>query len=338
MKRILSVFLTVLLLCMPLPMSETFSEKSATLRAGDLVLFGMPDDTIGFTGVWRVLDAEQTNTGEPGILLLSEHLIGATNRRGMAFRNEKKPATNAYSGSDAKAWCEAFYAARFSAQEQQYILPTRKSDPAFSVKAPIGSDPDHSPTVAFDAAEHILDGDHVFLLSAQEACDPRYGLDTEEARIAGFGGTAANWWLRSPHDPSFPIDVGLVFYNGWLMDFLENWDNAFFTAPICMRPALNLDPAAKTLLRPVGEGKWLLAADETASVDRYPSLKTSLIRQPLLAAWIGWIAGALLLLPIIAVILIVILVRRKRKAVRKAAYAAENEAYAKSVESDRKDL
>jgi hypothetical protein len=155
----------------------------------------------------------------------------------------------------------------------------------------------------------------VFLLSAEEASNPAYGFDSDESRIARFGKTAANWWLRSPHDPSFPIDVGLVFYSGWLMDFFENWDNAFFTAPICMRPALNLDTDRIVSVERVGEGEWRLTfADETEAPKSYAYGVRTEIRQPVLASMLLWIVlGAVVLIHAGIVLLIVLSVRRKRR-------------------------
>lgn len=49
-----------------------------------------------------------------------------------------------------------------------------------------------------------------------------YGFDDELTRIAFLDGKKAGYWLRSPHADDFPKDVGLVFHNGWLLDFLED--------------------------------------------------------------------------------------------------------------------
>lgn len=303
-----------LLLAFPSFAEEAYSVSD--IHAGDIVYFGTADESIGFDGAWRVLDAEQTNTGETGMFLLCENLIGRDTRHGLYFRNEKEPATNAYAGSDAKAWCASFFETHFSEAEQAAILPTYKSDAAIGIPSTLFSDAgEHQAVVRFDAAENILDGDRVFLLSAEEASNPAYGFDSDESRIARFGKTAANWWLRSPHDPSFPIDVGLVFYSGWLMDFFENWDNAFFTAPICMRPALNLDPDQIAAVERVGEGEWRLTfAGETEAPQTYAYGARTAIRQPVMASMLLWIVlGAVVLIHVGVVLLIVWLVRRKHR-------------------------
>ncbi|MBR0424749.1 MAG: hypothetical protein IJK01_01345 [Clostridia bacterium] len=316
LQRIAGWALCLLLLGSFCPSLSEETGSVSEIQAGDLVYFGTADEVIGFDGAWRVLDAEQTNTGEAGMFLLSENLIGRDTRNGLYFRNEKEPTTNAYAGSDAKAWCADFFATHFSEAEQAAILPTYKSDAAIAIPSTLFNDVgEHQAVVRFDAAENILDGDRVFLLSAEEASNPAYGFDSDESRIARFGKTAANWWLRSPHDPSFPIDVGLVFYSGWLMDFFENWDNAFFTAPICMRPALNLDTDRIVSVERVGEGEWRLTfADETEAPKSYAYGVRTEIRQPVLASMLLWIVlGAVVLIHAGIVLLIVLSVRRKRR-------------------------
>lgn len=315
----LACFLLCLLFLWPVSVStaeepETISE----IRPGDIVYFGKPDEDICFDGAWRVLDAERTSTGEVGMFLLSENLIGRDQLHGLYFRNEKDPSTNVYAGSDAKAWCASFYESHFSEAEKAAILPTYKSDAATAVRTSFFSkDEEHQPLVRFDAAEQILDGDRVFLLSAEEASSVAYGLDTDEARIARFGKTAANWWLRSPHDPSFPIDVGLVFYSGWLMDFFENWDNAFLTAPICMRPALNLDVTRIVSVERISENEWRLSSAGETETRTYEYGARKEIRQPVMASMLLWIAlGAILAVNAGIVFLIVGIVKRRRRRAR----------------------
>jgi hypothetical protein len=319
MRRRITALLTALILLLPFCTYAENAYSVSDIQSGDLVYFGTADEAIGFSGAWRVLDAEQTNTGEAGLFLLSETLIGKDKRHGLYFRDEKKPTTNTYTGSDAKAWCADFFDTHFSEAEQAAILPTYKSDDPIEIPSTLFSDVgDHPAIVRFDGEENILNGDRVFLLSAEEASSAKYGLDTDESRIASFFGTAANWWLRSPHDPSFPIDVGLVFYNGWLMDFFENWDNAFFTAPICMRPALNLDAERIVSVTRLGDGEWQLTfAGETVQRSFSAGVRTE-IRQPFLANALLWIAlGVVLFLNGAIVLCIVLIVRRARKASRK---------------------
>lgn len=230
------------------------------MKQGDIVYLGTPSEETCFDGAFRILDLEQTNTGEPGMFLLCENLIGRNGQEGFVFRGDAHPKTNRYAGSDAKKWCAEFFEKSFSPEEQEAILPTHKSDAAYvklhewellGGKTRMGQCP-------FDPEEGSLDGDRVFLLSAEEGANPKYGLASETDRLAGFAGKAAAWWLRSPHAPDFPNDVGIVFFNGWLLDFLENKDSVFGMAPICMRPALNLDLSKVVDAEQVGEGEWVL--------------------------------------------------------------------------------
>ncbi|HIR84206.1 MAG TPA: hypothetical protein IAA56_02585 [Candidatus Galloscillospira excrementavium] len=261
------------------------------LTKGDLVYFGLPDPGTGFDGGFRVLDAERTSTGEPGAFLLCENLIGRDRTHGLCFLDQAKPEGNRYADSDARRWCQRFARERFTPQEQAAMLPTFQSDPPYTKlhrwellggKTRVGQCP-------FVAAEGILDGDRAFLLSVQEADCPDYGFSDEASRIAGFGGRAAAWWLRSPHSEDFPIDVGLVFFNGWLLDFTENRDSVFGVAPACMRPAFNLDltrvSAMEQLRTAGGAREWVLrleGEDEEAfreKLGRYPRSVRGTIRR-----------------------------------------------------------
>lgn len=241
--------------CFPVPVHAAVETAPLSgIRDGDLVYFGTPDDAAHFDGAWRVLDSEKTNTGEPGMFLLSENLIGSDTGGGVFFRNERDPKSNDYQDSDAQKWCSHFLETTFSEAEKAAILPTYKSDAAFAKEhifetpfSAADSGGGMRAVVNFDAAEHILDGDKIFLLSAEEADSIRYGFDGNAARVAGFDGVAASWWLRSPHDPSFPIDVGIVFFNGWLLDFLK-------TRITCLAPALYI--CALRLIST--EAKWSL--------------------------------------------------------------------------------
>lgn len=250
------------------------ADPLANVKNGDLVYYGTPDADIQFDGVWRVLDSERTNTGDPGMFLLCENLIGRDTENGIFFLNERDPKNNAYQGSDAQAWCTSFCETAFSQAERDAMIATYKSDAAYAKEHTFNFNiPSFllkegnamQAVVNFDAAEYILNGDKLFPLSAEEADNSSYGFVDETARIAGFGGTAANWWLRSPHDPSFPIDVGIVFFNGWLLDFFENQDNVFGTGPVCMRPAFNLDRSKVVTAEEVREGEWVLVLEGEVS-------------------------------------------------------------------------
>ena len=194
---------------------------------------------------WRVLD-DQTNTGENGLFLLSEELLGTGNYGGVYFQQSyhydsssgsyhkgSAPANgdhtdcliaNAWQGSDAQTWCATFYSSNFSTGEQGAVIATTKSDEAF-----ISS----TYSYQFAASESILNGDKVFFLSAQEAENSAYGFTDDAARIANYGGSAGVWWLRSP-DAYYSDFAGVVIDHGSVITYCVNYDWA-------ARPAFNLD-------------------------------------------------------------------------------------------------
>lgn len=309
--------------CFPVPVHAAGQTAPLSgIRDDDLVYFGTPDDATHFDGAWRVLDSEKTNTGEPGMFLLSENLIGSDTGGGVFFRNERDPKSNDYQDSDAQKWCSHFLETTFSEAEKAAILPTYKSDAAFAKEhifetpfSAADSGGGMRAVVNFDAAEHILDGDKIFLLSAEEADSIRYGFDGNAARVAGFDGVAASWWLRSPHDPSFPVDVGIVFFNGWLLDFFENQDNVFGTGPVYMRPALNLDRSKVVFAEEVAEGEWVLVLEgespDGIAVERYRFGARGEIQENRAAFRPLWIIGGIAVLFIIVMIAVLVLIIRK---------------------------
>lgn len=285
------------------------NEQALRLRQGDVFHFGIVDEKCRFDARFKVLDGENTSTGEEGLFLLLESLV-SDDGKAVAFRKEKDEEHNSYTGSDAKAWCARFFEDHFSALEKEYILPTFCSDKPYSVPAAFGFG-GKTPNVDFAAEENILDGDHVFLLSAKEASSERYGLIDPQSRLASYEGVTASYWLRSPHDRSnFPNDVGIVFYNGWLMDFVQHNDNVFGVSPIYMRPALNLCKIPSEELCIIGENQYCLKGDKERFLvpSEAPSYKQ---RDPLPMLLVIGIASLLILIG--TPIVIVILVKRHRK-------------------------
>lgn len=226
------------------------------IKNGDVILLGETDDSIGFTGEWLVLDAAHTNTGETGMFLLSKDLIGSDTETGMLYKDigdeivvtfddrgdsyaAEHPDVLDYQGSNIRRWCADFLTSHFSETEQNALIKTYKSDDAY--QSPIMFNGQNT-SVNFDAAENILNGDQLFLLSAQEASNPVYGFTDDESRIAALNGQDAMWWLRSPHTPTYPLDVGMVFTTGSIMDFPVNAQVGFSVKFVtCARPACNLD-------------------------------------------------------------------------------------------------
>lgn len=291
------------------------NEAAPKLRRGDVFHFGVVDEKCHFDARFKVLDGEKTNTGEEGSFLLLESLV-SDDGKAIAFRKEKDEERNSYAGSYAKAWCASFYEERFSALEKEYILPTFCSDEPFSIPAAFGFG-GKTPNVDFAGEENILDGDRVFLLSAKEASSESYGLNDSQSRLASYEGVTASYWLRSPHDRSnFPNDVGIVFYNGWLMDFIQNNDNVFGVSPIYMRPALNLKSIPSEMLFAIGENQYCLKEEKERFLvpSEAPSFKQ---RDPLPIILVISIAALLILIGV--PIAIVILVKRRKKKKNKGA-------------------
>ena len=192
----------------------------------DYIYFGnwTAQDTYTTSGPikWRVLD-DRTNTGETGLFLLSDGLLGTGYYGGVYFANTS-PYSNTWQGSDAQAWCNTFASSNLDSRELAAILETTKSDDVF-----ISS----TYSVPFAASEKILNGDKVFFLSAEEAENSAYGFANDNARIANYGNSAGVWWLRSPYayDAS---RAGAVYGTG---DVDSNI--AYDDCPA--RPAFNLD-------------------------------------------------------------------------------------------------
>lgn len=299
------------LLLAPLPSAlSLFSKEPPELKQGDIFHFGLVDEKSHFDARFKVLDAKRANTGDEGVFLLLESLV-SNEGSPVAFRKEKDEEHNSYTGSYAKAWCAHFYEERFDGLEKDYILPTHLSDEAYSVPAAF-SFGGKTPNVDFAAEDNILDGDHLFLLSAKEASSESYGLATAENRLASYDGVTASYWLRSPHDRrNFPNDVGIVFYNGWLMDFIQDSDNVFGASPIYMRPAINLRKIAGEELYAISENEYCLKQEKDRFV--HPSPAPSYTERNPLPAFIAIGIASLLLLIGMPILIVILAKRHKRK-------------------------
>ena len=200
---------------------------------------------------WRVLD-DQTNTGESGLFLLSDVLLGKGSRGGVYFDNTSR-FSNAWQGSSAQAWCRDFAGESgaesnvndaFTAGELGAILVTSKSDAEF--------DSEHH---TFCASENILSGDRVFFLSAEEAENDEYGFTDDAAQVANYGTSAGGWWLRSflnEHDLPF---AGTIGDRGRVVE--EGVIN-----PLAARPAFNLNTSSVLFTSAAAGGKADTAVDE----------------------------------------------------------------------------
>jgi len=181
---------------------------------------------------WRVLD-DQTNTGDSGLFLLSDVLLGTGTSGGVYFDNSGNNSS-AWQGSTAQAWCKDFAGEEgaatnvtdaFTAGELGAVLATTKSDQYFI-----------HPVYPFLDSNNILNGDKVFFMSAEEAVIYSEGFTDWERLAANYGTSMGSWWLRSPYDTS---NVGVIDSNA-LSYLVYCHVNRDYPA----RPAFNLDQNA----------------------------------------------------------------------------------------------
>ena len=312
-------------------------DGASEIQTGDVVCFGTPDAACGFDGKWLVLDSEHTNTGAPGMFLVSLNLIGSEQGRPLLFRDigdvsvsfsdrgeafaEEHPGSTDYQGSDIQTWCEDFAQNHLTQAEYQALLPTWKSDaaaviPGLGIPLPGAM----NGTVDFDPVENILNGDRLFLLSAEEITNEQYGFSDGSSRIAAFKGTAEGYWLRSPHIPTFPLDVGFVFGFGIVMDFPVN-ANFMMELGTYARPACNLDIGSITnaeVLTVSDETTiWRLSFQDEANERQYDTSLPEKIEAMDLGAMLRTVLIVAVCVLIFLVILVIVLIRivsRKRRA------------------------
>lgn len=314
-------------------------DGASEIQTGDVVCFGTPDAACGFDGKWLVLDSEHTNTGAPGMFLVSLNLIGNEQGRPLLFRDigdvsvsfsdrgetfaEEHPGSTDYQGSDIQTWCEDFAQNHLTQAEYQALLPTWKSDaatviPGLGIPLPGVM----TGTVDFDPVENILNGDRLFLLSAEEITNEQYGFSDGSSRIAAFKGTAEGYWLRSPHIPTFPLDVGFVFGFGAVMDFPVN-ANFMMELGTYARPACNLDIGsitnAEVLTVSDETTVWRLHFQDEANDRQYDTSLPEKMEAMDLGAMLRTVLIVAVCVLIFLVILMIVLVRivsRKRRAKR----------------------
>ena len=334
-KKIICIAVMMLLLVTMMPLALAAEQ---TIQTGDIVCFGEADEACGFDGKWLVLDSQHTNTGEDGMYLVALNLIGDEQGNGILFRDigdvsvsfsnrgenfaAEHPGSTDYQGSDIQAWCETFAQTHLNQAEYGALLPTWKSDeaatiPGLGIPLPGAT----GGTVDFSAAPNILNGDRLFLLSAEEVTNPAYGFTDGSARIAQFKGTAQGYWLRSPHIPTFPLDVGFVFGFGAVMDFPVN-ANFMFDMGHYARPACNLDSekiAAAEVLTVSGEKTvWRLSFRDgeqnerqydTALPERVEAMDLAAMAKKAMIA----VAVVLALLVVLIALLVRAIIRKHKK-------------------------
>lgn len=230
------------------------------LEAKEYIYMGVQGSGLQGAGKeikWRVLDKNANNRTTDGLFLLSEELLGSGNDGGVKFDDSFlsiKPKK--WKDSDAKKWCKEFSGEEPRAitslkpEELAAVLSTDKSDEKYKSKGT---------TVVFPEADHILNEDKVFFLSAEEA-DETYFTSMDE-RKAKYNGEVKEWWLRS-YSSSNP---SIVNKNGEV-----NEGSAFYSK--AARPAFNLEKSKVMYISPAEDGK---NKNEVGALEKVPSTNTT---------------------------------------------------------------
>ena len=237
---------------------------SGGIEDQDHIYLGTKDDThytwTDAVPYWRVLDADEMNTGDAGMFLLSENLIGNNpgGSYGNIYFNQDLMKGNAWQKSDAQAWCGDFLTNVFSGQEQAAIAGTTKSDGAKTY-----TDTEYSCTFDYGASNNILSGDPVFFLSAEEADSSAYGFTNNASRTAKYESSNAPWWLRSPYSDDINR-AGIVWFVGRI-------DHDSVVRAYAARPAFNLDLSSVlfTAAAEGGKSSGVADADSLKAVSAY---------------------------------------------------------------------
>ena len=259
MKKRLLCLLLLLSLALSLG-GGAFAEGNSLLQKGDTIYMGeytdKPDFGDSYTNpvCWLVLDPEHTNSGEPGVFVLSKYIVQRSNVRYAEL-------LAVWPGSLAQQWCTDFLAAAFTDAERALIPTVSKSE-----------EPLHGYALSWAANE--LSEEQLFFLSAQEAKDYIGPEGTPGLTAYTPDGVSVYWWFRSPHF-SHPDWSGLVLQGNDIHDSPvdKSWG---------ARPAMNLDLSRALLLLPAQgspeiaafsaverpeDGAWkLLIPDETRSL------------------------------------------------------------------------
>ena len=202
---------------------------------------------------WRVLD-DETNTGENGLFLLSDELLGTGENGGVAF--DKEGISNVWQGSDAQAWCIDFYENKLTDIEKNCVISTVKNDPEYQ-----------NASATFGAVNNILNEDKIFFLSAEETESAAYGFASPDDRKALYNGLQKNWWLRSPsiHTES----VTGPTWGGLFVGFLGEAVNGNVNGGACARPAFNMSISTVLLTTAAINGKASGEAGVLSAVSDY---------------------------------------------------------------------
>lgn len=205
---------------------------------------------------WRVLDKNANNGTADGLFLLSEELLGSGNDGGVEYHKGFSFSKIEWKDSTAKKWCKEFSGetqgekTSLDDRELDAILSTNKSDKDYTSKGT---------TVEFPKADHILNGDKVFFLSAEEA-DKIY-FESMDERKAKYNGEVKEWWLRS-YSSSNP---SIVNKNGEVKESSVSF-------PKAARPAFNLEKSKVMYISPAEDGK---NKNEVGALEKVPSTNTT---------------------------------------------------------------
>jgi len=237
-------------------------------RGTNYIFFGKNTSEANyFDACFRVLDNAKTNTGEPGMFLVSQRLVGdpASDYGGTMF-NPYEKYNNVYQGSNAQSWCEAFLESNFSESEQSAMIATTKSDGAYTAHVVFWSNGEEKfYDQGYDAVENILNGDKLFPMSAEEADNVDYGFTTLGSKAALFGSGTGFYWLRSP------VSGGVIYGGDVCQQGRIGWLDV--RGDICMRPAFNLDTSKLVFTSAALNGKvsGAVGADCLQAVNAYTS-------------------------------------------------------------------
>lgn len=176
---------------------------------------------------WRVLNAGMANDGKTkGMFLLSEDLL----MQDIVFDSG---SSNVYKNNSVRSMLTSFAGntENFSTAEQNAMLAISKTDTAGDVYLK-----DNSSLASYTWGASELDGDKVFLLSAQELYD--YVATYNGApglKVSGDETNNEKWWLRSP---STAADNACA---GWVLE--GKVDLAVLSGnKASIRPGMNLNP------------------------------------------------------------------------------------------------
>ena len=228
------------------------ANPSGGIRGGSVHFVYFGKDTTEdnyFNGCFKVLDANNTNTGEAGMFLLSDKLLGEVGTDyGNTMFNDSDNYNTVYQGSNAQNWCNNFLNNTFSEQERVAMIKTYKSDDAYTAHVTYWSaGEEHSYDASYYAVENILNGDQVFPMSAEEADNTAYGFTTNSSKTGIFNTKRGFYWLRS-------VYTGITYNCG---DVCQEGRIGYINirAAMSMRPAFNLDTSKVIFTTAVSNAK-----------------------------------------------------------------------------------